>query len=461
MLTLALKYNDRRLSLTLHSHSDLQDLDTQRSEIVSKRVFDAQVLHSHIARHEPTGLPESNLNTRYKATKNDILSPPDSPSGICDASRNAFDDIGYAEAQLFTRTNPFFCTEGNELEWPNTFLDAVHLLPRSSPPPSSLQSSDNSILDLDTSPWAAIRPGRSDDLSEDDVGCVEAASLRPIPRPIFRQPLQSSPIHEDLTGMDEAQFSASSFTKEPEAKRSRTIWCDDGRAFPPTGNHVFQPASTSESKRSSIRVLTRGQVTEDDAPCDIISIDFLSDPNPWVTIGNILKLKPPEPSAARSVEINFTKDRKGVGYVSPERSGICDTRSFNATSIETRIHDKLPDDIHAACNADPPILNLEASTVDNCVAPDTPDSPRADNSRRPLFHAGPPVTNRSEVNPYIHVHALQDALLIPVIHCTQNEQTRSPAPLAVIVETTAAEPDFDMTFDGPCLFGESDMEEDE
>ncbi|KAF8559100.1 hypothetical protein OG21DRAFT_878220 [Imleria badia] len=404
---------------------DSEDPDTQHPEIVSKRVVDAQVSHSHIERHEPTGLPESNSTTRYEATASGTLSPPDSPSARCDVTPwDAFDDTGYAEAQSFTATIPFIHTEGNELEWPNTFLDAVRLLPRSSPFPSSSQSSDNSVLDLDTSPWAAIRPGRSDDFYEEDVDCVDVSSLRSIHWPIFRQPIQGFPIREGSAGVDEAQFTTFSL----EAERSRTTCCNDDPAFPSTRNHDLRHSSSSESGRGSIRVLTRG---EDDA--SDFSIDFLSDPDPWETITKILKLKPPEPSAVRSVEINFTKDRNGVGYVSPESSG-------------------------PSSSADPPILDSEVSTIDNHMPLDIPDSPCASDSTRPLLHAVPLVATRAEV---VHMHALQDTPPIPVIHCAQDEHTRSPTPLAVIVGATAAEPDFDMVFDGPCLFGDSDLEEDE
>jgi hypothetical protein len=409
------------------------------------------------------GLPETNLNTRYEPTESRIISPPDSHSGICDVTpRDTFDDSGYVEAQSFTGTNPFFCTEGNEFERPNTFLDAVYPLPQSSPFPSSSQSSDNSILDFDTSPRAAIRPGRSDDLSE-DVDCIDASSLRSIHQPIFCQPSRSFPIREGSTGVDVAQFTISSYSnlneEEIKAERSRTTYCNDSRTFPLTGNNFFP----SESGRDSMRVLTSQEDIEDDVPSDI-SIDFLSDPHPWETIGRILKLERPEPSIVESVKINFTKDREGVGYVSPERSGTCNARSSDTTSFETRINDKSTDDIRVVSSTDPTIFEIADPEVLDAIdkmATDIPDLPCADSSTRPLFNPEPPSTTRGDIDPYIHMQALQEVPSIPVMHYTPNGQSRSSSPLAIIVGTTAAELDVDMTFDGPCLFGDSDLEEDE
>ena len=405
------------------------------------------------------GLPGTYLNTKYEPTESGILSPHDSPSGICDVTpRDAFDDSGYVEAQLFTGTNPFFCTKGNEPERPNTFPDAVYPLPRSSPFPSSSQSSDSSILDLDTSPPAAIRPGRLDDHSE-AIDCVDASSLRYIHQPIFRQPSRSFPIREGSTGVDETQFTISSYSnsneEEIKAEQSRTTYCNDSRAFLSTGNNLRQ-IFPSESGRDYMRVLTSQEDIEDDVPSDI-SIDFLSDPHPWETIGRILKLERPEPSTVQSVKINFTKDREGVGYVSPERSCTCNARSSDTTSFGTRINDKPTDDIRVVSSADPTIFEIADPEVLYAVdqmATDIPDSPCADNSTRPLFDAEPPSTTRG-------MQALQEAPSIPVTHYTPNGHARSSSPLAIIIGTTAAELDVDMTFDGPCLFGDSDLEEDE
>lgn len=395
------------------------------------------------------GLPDTNLNTRYEPTESGIPSPPDSPSGICDVtSRDAFDDSGYAEAQSFTGTNPFFCTEGSEPERPDTPLDAVYPLPRSSPFPSSSQSSHNSILDLDTSPRATIHPGRSDDLFE-DVDCVDASSFRSIHQPIFRQLSRSFPIHEGSTGVDEVQFTVSPYS----------ALCDDIPAFPSIGNDLRHTFS-SVSGRDSNQVSTSNEDIEDDVPSDV-SIDFLSDPHPWETIGRILKLEPPEPSAVQSVKIDFTKDREGTGYVSPEGPDTCSARSSDGISFETRISDKPADDIRVASSADPPIFEIADPEVLDAVdrmAIDTPDSSCANPT---LCDAEPASTTRGVVVPYIHVHTLQEAPSIPVIHYTPNEHARSSSSLAIIVGTTAAEPDVDMTFDGPCLFGDSDLEEDE
>ncbi|KAF8450725.1 hypothetical protein L210DRAFT_3756245, partial [Boletus edulis BED1] len=273
------------------THFGFEDSDIQCSKMKSNGLY---VSHSQTPRHE-LGLLKSNL------------------------------DIGYeprcAEAQLSTGSNLFSCRQGSEPEWPSKSLDAVYPLPRSSPFPSSSPSSDNSILDLDTSPCAAIRPGQPDDLSEDE-------SLRSICWPRFRQPSGSFSIREGLTCVDEAQLTISSPThlneEVPENKQFRTTYCNYGRASLPAENY---DSPSSESAHDSISVLASKEVTEDDAPNDV-SIDFLSDPCPWETIGRILKLDAPEPSAAHSVKVNFTKDREGVGYVSYEGSRTCPARSF-------------------------------------------------------------------------------------------------------------------------------------
>ncbi|KAF8138276.1 hypothetical protein EV363DRAFT_518938 [Boletus edulis] len=378
------------------------------------------------------------------------LKPQDTELGLLKSNL----DIGYeprcAEAQLSTGSNLFSCRQGSEPEWPSKSLDAVYPLPRSSPFPSSSPSSDNSILDLDTSPCAAIRPGQSDDLSEDE-------SLRSICWPRFRQPSGSFSIREGLTCVDEAQLTMSSPThlneEVPENERFRTTYCNDGRASLSAENY---DSPSSDSAHDSISVLASKEVTEDDAPNDVW-IDFLSDPCPWETIGRILKLNAPEPSAAHSVKVNFTKDREGVGYVSYEGSRTCPARSFDAT-FEMQISDKLTVDIHVASSANSPILDPEVSTTDDRMAIDTPDLPCGDN---PLFDAGLPSVTPAEVNSYINVHAPQVISSIPVVHSTQDEHTRSSTPFTIVIGATTTKPEINTTVDGPCLFGDSDLEEDE
>lgn len=381
---------------------------------------------------------------------------------MCDAkSWNTFDDSAYAEAQLFTGANLFFCTEGDETEKPNTFLAALGPLPHSSPFLSSLQSSNNSILDLDTSPCIAIQFRQSDHLPEEDDDCDDAPSLRSI-----RQQSRSFFLRDGSVRVEEARSTISSFTnsdeEELELGLSRTTFCDDKRAFPSTGNNDFRCSFPSECRRDSVRVLTSPEGTEDSIPNGTL-IDFLSDPHPWETIGRILELKPPEPFAVQSVNISFTKDREGVGYVSSERSGTCNARSFDATSFGTRIGNKPPDGIHVASSADPPVLEiveLEVPNADGRKTVDVPDLLWANNSTRSLFDTGPPTT-RDEPDSYIHMDTLQEFPPIQVTHCTQNEHTASSSPLPIIVGTTIAGPGVDITFDGPCLFGDSDLEEDE
>lgn len=425
-----------------------------------KHVFNPAVSCPQISKHEHIGLPET---PRYEPTESSVLLSPDFPPRICDVKLwDTSDESANAKAQLFTGANPYLYTEGDEFGKLNTFPDAVDPLPRSSPFPSSSQTSDNLILDLDTSPLAAIRFGQFNHLSEEDDDCVDASSLRSI-----RQQSRIFSIREGSVPVDDVQSTISSSTssdeEELELEQSRTTRCDDNGTFPSTENNDFRYSFPSEYGRDSIRVLTSQEVTEDNVPSDI-SIDFLSDPHPWETIGRILKLQPPEPSAAQSVKISFTKDREGVGYTSPETSGTCNARSSDTTSFETRIDDEPPDDIHDASSANPPILEiaeLEVPDSDGRMAVDTPNSPRANNSTRPLFDAGPLSTTHGELDPCSHVRMLQEVPPIPVIHCTQNEYTQSSSPIAIIVGTAVAEPDVNITFDGPCLFGDSDLEEDE
>ncbi|KAG8218464.1 hypothetical protein J3R82DRAFT_4094 [Butyriboletus roseoflavus] len=445
------------------AHFDPEDPDTQQSEIVSKHVSEPPVSYPQIPKHEHINLPETNPNPRYgyEPTANSALLPPDSPRMHDAKSWNTFNDSAYTGARLFTGASPLLCTEGNAPEKPNTFADTIGPLPWSSPFLSGLQSSNQSILGLGASPCAANRFRQSDHLSEEEDDCDDVSLLRSI-----RQPSRNFFMRDDSVRVDETRSTISSFTdsdEELELGLSRTTYYDDNRTLSLTGNSDFRCSFPSEYGRDSIRVLTSQESTEDNIPSGIL-VDFLSDPRPWETIGRILKLKPPEPPAVRSVEISFTKDREGVGYVSPERSGTCNARSSDATSSETRIDNKPSDDINVASSGNLPMLEiveLEVPNADGRMTVESPDSTWANDSARPLFDTGPPSTTRGEADPYIHMDTQQEFPPIPVIHCTQNKHTQYSSYLSITVGTTVAEPDVDLTFDGPCLFGESDLEEDE
>lgn len=412
-----------------------------------KHVFDPQQSYFQVPRRESIGLPESSLNGGYDPTEGGTPSPSGSPSGIYDATpQDALDDTGSAETQLLTGVDPFSRARGDEPEWSNPFLDSIRLLPRSSPISPSSQSSDNSILNLDTSPWAAIRPGQSSDSYEEDIDCIGS---------ILCQPSRSFPICEGSTGVDEVEVTVLPFTNlaVEQIEAARMTCCNGGRASPPIRNNGFRHSSVSDSGCDSIQVLVDQQVTKDDRPSSI-SIDFLSDPHPWETIDRILKLKPPEHPAVQCAKINFTKDREGVGYVSPENS-----RSSDA-AFETRINDKPTDNICVASSANPSVLDPEVFAVDNRMTIETPSSAFASDSTQLLLDTRPHFTTPPEVDPRIHLHPLQETPSIPV-HCVRSEHTRSSTPLATTVETALAEPDIDVTFNGPCLFGDSDLEEDE
>lgn len=412
-------------------------------------------------RREHKGLYEPNPNLSYWLAEDDVLSLSDAPSSIRDvASWNTVGHSAHAGAQLLTGVNPLFHTQGNEPDGSNIFSDSVDPLPRSSPFPPSSQSSDNSILNLDTSPLAAIRFRRPDDHSEEG-NCLDTTKLYPIPRPTSRQSSQCFFVRGGSAGVDEARPTISSTNSdigELETEGSLTTCCSNNLAFLSTRNNDIRNSFPPG------RVLTSQEVTEDDRPSRNL-IDFLSDPHPWETIGRILELKPPGPSAAQSMTVRFTKDREGVGYISFERSDASNTSSSHATSAETETNDDSTDDVHVVSGVDAPILeiaNAEVPNADDRMAMDPHELPCANNSILPLFNVSSPPTTLGEVGPCAHAHALREAPLLPAIHCTQNEDTRFSPPLTTIVGTTidTSEPDVDMVYAGPCLFGDSDLEED-
>ena len=386
------------------------------------------------------GLHEPNPSQRYSLTESGIHSLPDSPLRV--TSWDTVDSSGCVKTPSLTGVSSSFRTEGNGPERSNTFPGPTYILPPPSPFPSSPQSGSDLIADPDTSPLGAIRFER-----------------------LARQSSQSFSIRDGSAGVDEAQSVISSFTNSDqegsEAERSYTARFNNNLAFPPTAYNDFGPSPPSEYGRDTIRVVTSQQVAEDDV-LNGISIDFLSDPHPWETIGRILKLEPSGPSAAQSI-VGFTMDREGVGYVLPESSNARNARSSDVISLETRMDGGSTSDIHVISSTGPPILeivDLDMPNADNGMAIYARQLACTTDSSRSLIDTGSPPTTQGEDDPFTPVHAAQVALYIPVVHCNRNEHAPSSSPFTIIVETTT-NPDVDVMFAGPCLFGDSDLEEDE
>ena len=424
------------------------------SEATSKHGIDTPATLSEIAEYGRTGFDEPDRNTRYWSPEGGILSPPDSPSRICDIlSQRGMDDPRHTETQMLTGVHTSFRTEGNRSD---ALLDSVYPLPRSSPFASSSQSSNESLLDLDASPLAGISCARRpNDQSIDD--CMDTRNFDLIPR--LCPSSQSFFVCDGPASVDEAQSTILSFTnsdgEELEAERSRATCYDNNFTSLSTASNEFRGPFPSECRHDTFQIATGFEVTEDDVS-NGISIDFLSDPHPWETIGRILQLEPPGSSATRSTH-NFTNNREGVGYVSRERSDAFDARLPDVTFFETRIDDESEDNACAVPTTDPPVLpnaDLEVGNTDDCMAVNTAESPCVDSSTMPLLVRESPAAAAS--NAFVDVNTLHGAPSIPVVHCTKREDTRSAFPPTAAAEAIAPEP----IFAGPCLFGDSDLEED-
>ncbi|KAG9317286.1 hypothetical protein JVU11DRAFT_1482 [Chiua virens] len=411
------------------------DPDTRTEAQVSTHAFDSGVSYPEISEHQYAGLYGIDPNPRYGPTESDTSSAPGSP---------------YRNPEV---------TSWDTRRDNSKISDAFDPLPwsRSSPLPSSSQWSDNLILNLDTSPCGATRLGRPDaHSSREDCAYMDASESSSNFLPAFCRSSWSFSSEEGSAAVCETQRTTSLLIDSPgeetEAERVRD--------FPSIEDGDYRHTFPGGYGCDGLRFSTSPEVAE----CNVsscISVDFLSDPHPWETIGKILKLASTEPSIVRSVKFDFTRDREGVGYVS-EGSRAYDGLHSHVSSFETGIDAKPTNDIHAMSSADRSILeiaDLEVPHTDDRMAIDTTLSPHISNSTVPLLNGAFPSTAPREVDE-TRVHARQDSEALPTLAIHVDSHTQSLSPITITVETTSVVPVPDLTFAGPCLFGDSDLEED-
>jgi hypothetical protein len=231
----------------------------------------------------------------------------------------------------------------------------------------------------------------------------------------------------------------------------------------------LQSSSPSELRRDHVQVSTSTGVSEVVATQGL-PLDLLSDPDPWTTIGKILNLEP-QRHAEGSVEIEFTKGREGVGYILTGKSNIFDCGSLDVMDTSSPTLDVKPiGDFRVAsraCTPGVPVIEVQAiPNADEGTTTDIPIIPQANTVVRPplaqspspspdaeSFHNHPPETNRS-----VHVDAPENASSIePTLDIAATEYAHAKPARSIAWATV----DADNVHQGPCLFGDSDFEEDE
>ncbi|KAF9230524.1 hypothetical protein BU15DRAFT_69127 [Melanogaster broomeanus] len=405
---------------------------------------------------------------------------------------NTFDDSGYAEQQhsvnLYPHTPPPY-----GFKWSNnTFQEPTFPL---TPCPSGSQTSDNlnTILDFDTSPLtASLRFGLSDVRTKplrsaafQEATCSDEEDHDVTTKPIFIHSAASSPFHRPVrisTCEAPVNVIVSPICERKMRTGSRTFSIpytvvpsrrNDCAASVDSG---LIRCATCLSRRFDVTPFKFSPSTgiiEDIVPNDL-PLDFLSDPDPWATIGQILNLEPAEQHVEQSAEIEFTKEREGVGYGSIRRSNVSNHGSFDAMSSPRPERPK-PDvkpinNFWTVSRAHSPVPEI-GDRLDDCTLPHTPSIPRDDTVARPPVQLGlsPDATKcfqhrLPENEKASHADACKRAspvgsiVATAVAEYTHAKRGRDSSSTA---GATAAEVDDDVMYNGPCLFGDSDFEEDE
>ncbi|KIJ67044.1 hypothetical protein HYDPIDRAFT_109033 [Hydnomerulius pinastri MD-312] len=395
---------------------------------------------------------------------------------------DTFDDSGYAEPQdsIDLRLNP---SNSEELTWAKhtSRKHTFSPLPQSSPFPSDSQVTDHMILDFDTSPPGAPSL-RSRQWSDDQTRHFRSES--------FQEANPTDSVSNEIaTGgeipvrsVELSQFYPSGFrshTWESPARNfdNDSIFspCPDGGAknypFPPinfaepTSECAFSDrnelrSSSIDGPQSHLVQVTRNAGAPEDILRSTLPLDFLSDPDPWATIGKILKLEPlktqPHGDVDHRVELGFTKEREGVGHISSEGSSLFRRGSDSPRGVRPSDKPNLPppEDFWTVSEAPGSAnvikdCNVMQSSIKSTVVP-VPSTPENALLRPPLLHSLSP-----EITP-----PLPPAKDDRHTDITKGPPSRPPF-LSTSDNLTVEGEAAGITYDGPCLFGDSDFEEDE
>ncbi|KAH7884492.1 hypothetical protein F5I97DRAFT_1929350 [Phlebopus sp. FC_14] len=384
----------------------------------------------------------------------DINNEEDSP----DLTWNTlFDDSGYAESQDLTRAG-----DHPRLPEGDLALTAQRLRNRTlSPLPWDCQTTDHIILDLDTSPPAPSMPSETWDNSRTRLQSLDSrlgaehsdsssgqdfllASGRPTQGFSFcptrcglslceSDKLERESLHSPSPEASHYGHAETTYQEDP------TVRCVSSEGTPdadlPHCSASFPHMNATEAS----------DISQDSVP-DGLPLDLLADPDPWATIGKILNLPTVDSQPnVTEVQVSFTREREGVGYVGhiqSDRCGSCgdglrcmadslpvtkydgDLSSTDATNREAETQNPKDRDI---CATDKEIPMLPEDLKKSRLSPVQRPSVRPDD-----------CSCMDVENPHTNV-----------------DEWRASTP------KTSAREDVDMTSDGPCLFADSDFSEDE
>ena len=202
-----------------------------------------------------------------------------------------------------------------------------------------------------------------------------------------------------------------------------------------------------------------------------LPLDFLSDPNPWKTIGMILQLEPSLDSSCTvsgdEQVVDYTKEREGVGYTQGEQgpfnlasvSSVPYQKSIETNSSQQPVQDSslLPGVTAITsfpCSDTQTIVHQWSDgdfSQSNSNSPNNRDNLCASSQSRPSSPAEPDyiAVEDSEYDAEIGTVEVFD----PDPWEVQPESTRH------VPDTRMREVDMEMCFDGPCLFRNSDFED--
>ena len=209
--------------------------------------------------------------------------------------------------------------------------------------------------------------------------------------------------------------------------------------------------------------------TEDGAKITVPSdlpLNFLTDPDPWATIGRTLKLEPlPGPSPRDEPLVDYTKGREGVGYTQDERclsdlpsaSPVSLQKSSNVVSVEHSVQDGiLPSRVTLITSSPCPDLHgvvYDDVKVSRCIlnCPVRNSDLFSPSRSRPSSHAGLNCVADGG-GEYGWGTGAVGVFRPDPVHGQLESAHRVP-------ETCLREVDVEMCFDGPCLFRDSDFED--
>ncbi|KAG1750093.1 hypothetical protein EDB19DRAFT_1677932 [Suillus lakei] len=185
-----------------------------------------------------------------------------------------------------------------------------------------------------------------------------------------------------------------------------------------------------------------------------LPLDILNDPDPWATIGKILNLETIEEHV--NDDISFTRGREGVGYVRRRVDGTANIRNLpRSSTISPRQVEPDSEDEPKATTNDEAEEYLGENT-DHCrhQSRHIEDSQSEERSLPDHFNVVED-TKFAEQNKSLCTSAMADSEM-------QTESPCIPAALAHRVSPQAVQCsglDDDEIYGGPCLFGDSDEED--